>query len=103
MPELNGEPTRNEWCRNRPQDKLSEVFYPGEMMRCTLSRVFASGQRRTCGGDLGRAPDTVREAVVRGPLGLPPIRDSQHEHRTCGSCRKTLDVFLVGRVLEATG
>ena len=99
------EPTRDEWVRTRNPRSLSGVFQPGWVMRCTLSRVRPSGMRQTCAGSLGRAPMWVREAVVRGPVGLPPIANAEHERRTCGSCCKTLDVFLVRQAqsLEATG
>lgn len=99
------EPTRHEWVCTRNPRSLSGVFQPGWVMRCPLARTRKDGRLATCGGDLGRAPLWVREAVVRGPVGLPPIPNAEHERRTCGSCCKTLDVFLVRQAqsLEATG
>ena len=95
---------RDDWCRQRQPSRLSAVFQPGQPMRCPSSRISASGRRLTCGYIIGDAPLDVREAVVRGPLGLPPIKGSEHQIRSCPSCHKTLDVFLIRAVrLEATG
>lgn len=95
---------RDEWCRNRRATSISAVFHAGDEMRCPLSRAVASGRRIVCGSRIGLAPDWVRDAVVRGDVCRPPIPNSEHQIRTCPSCHKTLDVFLVRAVrLEATG
>ena len=97
--------TRDEWCRTRTRGRLSAAFEAGEMMRCPLSRTRSSGLTAICGGEIGRVPDGVGKAVVRGPVGLPPIANSDYTPRKCGSCLKTVDVYFVPppQYLQATG
>jgi hypothetical protein len=101
--------TRRDWChehlRGPRGGRLSAVFQPGHTMRCPLVRTRANGHGMTCGGNLGRVPLSAAKAVVRGPVGLAPIDGSKHERRTCDSCHKMLDVYLlpVPVQLEATG
>ena len=99
------EPTRDEWCRNHPRGHLSTVFQPGETMRCPRTRTLNSGRRRPCGGYLGMAPLNTREVVVRAIEGRPPIQGGEMRTRTCASCHKTVDLFLIpeARTLEAAG
>lgn len=101
------EPTRYEWClmHGRAGTRLSALFHTGEQMRCPLPRRLASGKQVTCGGGLGEVPPHMDRAVVRGAVGLPPIVGGERRLRTCGDCRKPVDVFLIRKALAlgATG
>lgn len=100
------EPTRDEWVHNNHlSTQLWVVFGALESLRCPNLRRRASGRMRRCGGYLGQAPDWAREAVVRVAVGGPVISNSEHRLKTCRSCRKMIEVFLVRKPqeLEATG